>query len=162
MERVAIAADATAAKLHDELAGLAARMVGPVVDDLAAGRAAPRPQPDEGVTYAAKIDKAEGRLDWSQPAALLERRLRALNPWPGCWTEIAGQRLLVLEGDVVAGRGAPGELLDDRLTIACGDAALRVTRVQRAGGKPMSAADFLRGLPLPPGARLGSPCPATS
>jgi methionyl-tRNA formyltransferase len=162
MERLAIAPDATAGTLQGDLAALAARMVGPVVNDLAAGRAAPRPQPDQGVTYAAKIDKAEGRLDWSQPAALLARRLRALNPRPGCWTEIDGQRLLVLEGEVVAGAGAPGELLDDRLTIACGEAALRLTMVQRAGGKPMSAADFLRGFPLPPGARLGSPCPATS
>jgi methionyl-tRNA formyltransferase len=162
MERVAIAAGATAGTLHDELAELAARMVGPVVDELAAGRAAPRPQPDDGVTYAAKIVKAEGRLDWAQPATLLERRLRALNPWPGCWTEIGGRRLLVLEGQVVAGAGAQGELLDDRLTIACGAAALRLTRVQRPGGRPMSAADFLRGFPLAPGVRLGSPCPATS
>ncbi|MGH6901636.1 MAG: methionyl-tRNA formyltransferase, partial [Geminicoccaceae bacterium] len=116
----------------------------------------------EGVTYAAKVDKAEGRLDWTRKAGLLERQLRALNPWPGCWTEIAGRRLLVLEGEVVAGTGAPGELLDDRLTIACGEAALRLTRVQRAGGKPMSAAAFLRGFQVPLGARLGSPCPATS
>ena len=161
-ERVAIPADATAAGLHDELAELAARMVGPVVDDLAAGRAVPRPQPEAGVTYAPKLDKAEGRLDWSQPAALLERRLRALNPWPGCWTEIGGQRVRVLGGEVVAGTGAPGELLDDRLTIACGEGALRLTRVQRAGGRAMSGAAFLRGFQVPLGARLGSPCPATS
>ena len=161
-ERVAIPADATAAGLHDELAELAARMVGPVVDDLAAGRAVPRPQPEAGVTYAPKFDKAEGRLDWSQPAALLERRLRALNPWPGCWTEIGGQRVRVLGGEVVAGTGAPGELLDDRLTIACGEGALRLTRVQRAGGRAMSGAAFLRGFQVPLGARLGSPCPATS
>jgi methionyl-tRNA formyltransferase len=162
MERVAITADTTAAALHDALAELAARMVGPVVDDLAGGRAAPRPQPAEGVTYAAKIDKAEGRLDWSRPAALLERQLRALNPAPGCWTEIAGQRVLVLEGEVVAGTGLPGEVLDNRLTIACGEGALRPTRVQRAGGKPISTAAFLRGFPVPVGVRLGSPCPATS
>ena len=161
-ERIAIPADATAAGLHDELAELAARMVGPVVDDLAAGRAVPRPQPEAGVTYAPKLDKAEGRLDWSQPAALLERRLRALNPWPGCWTEIGGQRVRVLGGEVVAGTGAPGELLDDRLTIACGEGALRLTRVQRAGGRAMSGAAFLRGFQVPLGARLGSPCPATS
>ena len=162
VERVAIGPDLTSGELHDRLAGLGADLMSRALAALSRGGLTFRAQSAEGVTYAAKIDKAEGRLDWSQPAALLERRLRALNPWPGCWTEIAGQRLLVLEGDVVAGRGAPGELLDDRLTIACGDAALRVTRVQRAGGKPMSAADFLRGLPLPPGARLGSPCPATS
>jgi methionyl-tRNA formyltransferase len=161
-ERVAITAHTTSADLHDVLAELAARMVGHVVDDLAAGRAKRRPQPDEGVTYAAKVDKAEGRLDWSQPAALLERRLRALNPSPGCWAEVDGQRLLALAGEVVAGTGAPGEVLDDRLTIACGEGALRLTKVQRAGGKPMSAAAFLRGYPLPVGARLGLTCPATS
>ena len=161
-ERVPMSADATASGLHDELAALAARMVGPVVDELAARRAAPCPQPEAGVTYAPKLDKAEGRLDWSQPAALLERRLRALNPWPGCWTEIGGQRVRVLEGEVVAGTGAPGELLDDRLTVACGEGALRLTRVQRAGGRAMSGTAFLRGFQVPLGTRLGSPCPATS
>jgi methionyl-tRNA formyltransferase len=137
-------------------------MVGPTIDDLARGRASPRPQPAAGVTYAPKIDKAEARLDWSQPAALLERQLRALNPWPGCWTDLDGERLLVLEGELAAGAGAPGEILDDRLTVACGEGALRLTRVQRAGGKPMAADAFLRGFPLPIGARLGTSCPATS
>jgi methionyl-tRNA formyltransferase len=135
--------------------------VGPAIDDLAAGRAVLRPQPDEGVTYAQKIDKAEARLDWSREATYLERQLRALNPAPGCWTEIGGHRVLVLEGEVVPGRGAPGVVLDDRMTIACGEGALRLSRVQRAGGKPMSAAAFLRGFHLPAGARIGTPCPAT-
>jgi methionyl-tRNA formyltransferase len=162
MERVRITPEATAASLHDALAELAARMVGPTIDDLASGRAAPRPQPQEGVTYASKIDKSEARLDWSRPAAFLERQLRALNPSPGCWTEFDGERLLVLEGELAAGAGAPGEILDDRLTVACADGALRLTRVQRAGGKPMTADAFLRGFHLPVGARLGTPCPATS
>jgi methionyl-tRNA formyltransferase len=162
MERVPITAEATAASLHDALAALAARMVGPTVDDLASGRAAPRPQPQQGVTSAPKIDKSEARLDWSRPAALLERQLRALNPWPGCWTEFEGERLLVLQGEPAEGSGAPGEILDDRLTVACGEGALRLTRVQRAGGKRMAADAFLRGFHLPVGARLGTPCPATS
>ena len=162
MERVPITAEATAASLHDALAELAARMVGPTVGDLASGRAAPRPQQEEGVTYAQKIDKSEARLDWSQPAAFLERQLRALNPWPGCWTEVNGERVLVLQGELAAGAGAPGELLDDRLTVACGEGALRLIRVQRAGGKPMAADAFLRGFHLPVGTRLGTPCPATS
>jgi methionyl-tRNA formyltransferase len=162
MGRIPIADDATAATVHDALAELAARMVGPVVDDLAAGRAVARPQPAEGVTYAPKLDKAEGRLDWSQPAGALARRLRALNPWPGCWTEIGGQRVRVLAAEVVAGAGTPGEILDDRLTVACGEGALRLTRVQRGGGRPMPAAEFLRGFAVPAGARLGLPCPATS
>ena len=155
MERVPITADSTAESLHDQLAGLAARMVGPVVDDLAAGRARPQPQPEQGVTYAVKIDKAEGRLDWSRPAALLERQLRALNPWPGCWTGFEGQRLLVLAGDLAPGQGWPGEILDELLTVACGEGALRITRLQRAGGRPLQADEFLRGIALPVGSRLG-------
>jgi methionyl-tRNA formyltransferase len=161
MERAPIKADTTAASLHDSLANLAARMVGPTIDRLASGRIMPRPQPEEGVTYAPKIDKAEARLDWSRPAAFLERQLRALNPWPGCWTEFDGERLLVLEGELAAGRGAPGEVLDEYMTIACGAGALRLTKVQRAGGRPMSADAFLRGFRLPVGARLGTPCPVT-
>jgi methionyl-tRNA formyltransferase len=162
MERVPITPSTTAASLHDALADLAARMVGPAVHELASGRAKPRPQPQQGVTYAPKIDKAEARLDWSEPAASLERQLRALNPWPGCWTEVDGERLLVLAGEIAAGAGAPGEILDERLTVACGEDALRLTTVQRAGGRPLSAGAFLRGFHLPVGARLGTPCPATS
>jgi methionyl-tRNA formyltransferase len=158
MEPISIGPEATAAELHDRLAALAATMVGGVVDDLAAGRARPRPQPAEGVTYAAKIDKAEGRLDWTRPAHLLERQLRALNPWPGCWTELGEQRLRVLAGVVVEveGQRPPGEVLDDRLTVACGEGALRLTRLQRAGGRPLGSVEFLRGFDLPPGSRLGA------
>ena len=155
MERIPITPDSTATSLHDALADLAGAMVGPTIADLASGRARPRPQPEEGVTYAAKLDKAEGRLDWQQPAAALERRLRALNPWPGCWTELQGQRLRVLAGEVTEGEGAPGTVLDERLTIACGEGALRLTRLQRAGGRPLASADFLRGFAVPRGSRLG-------
>jgi methionyl-tRNA formyltransferase len=156
MERIPITAESTAETLQTALAALAARMVLPMVEDLAAGRARPRPQSEQGVTYAAKIDKAEGRLDWSRPAFWLERQLRALNPAPGCWTEVRGQRLRVLAGEVLAGRGRPGEVLDERLTVACGEAALRLVEVQRAGGKRMRAEVFLRGFPLPVGTRLGT------
>jgi len=154
MERIPIAPHSTAASLHDDLAGLAASMVVPVIDALASGRARPRPQPEEGVTYAGKLDKAEGRLDWRQPAAALERQLRALNPWPGCWTTFEGQRLRVLAGEVTAGQGVPGEVLDERLTVACGEGALRLTRLQRAGGRPLASEEFLRGFEVPPGSRL--------
>jgi methionyl-tRNA formyltransferase len=156
MERIPIAADETALSLHERLAALAARMVGPVVDDLAAGRARAEPQPEEGVTYAAKIDKSEGRLDWSRDARLLERQLRALNPWPGCWTEFGGQRLLVLAGEAVPGQGRPGEVLDEQLTVACDAGALRLMCLQRPGGRPLATDAFLRGFPVPVGARLGS------
>ncbi len=154
-ERLPITPASTAQSLHDDLARLAASMVGPVVDQLAAGLARPEPQPEQGVTYAAKIDKAEGRLDWTRPADLLERQLRALNPWPGCWTGFEGQRLGVLAAEAAPGHGLPGEVLDAEPRIACGAGALRLTRLQRSGGKPMAAAAFLRGFALPPGSRLG-------
>lgn len=164
-QSVPIADRSTAASLHDELAAVAAGMVVATVDDLAAGRAHPVPQPDARVTYAAKIEKAEGRLDWTRPAALLERQLRALNPWPGCWTEIGDQTLRVLAGRPVTDRDhgrPPGEVLDGRLTVACGEGCLELTSVQRPGGRPMAVEAFLRGFPVPVGTRLGRPCPATS
>ena len=161
--RVPITAESTAAGLHDTLAEVAAGMIVDVVDDLAAGRASPVPQPDEGVTYAAKIEKADGKLAWSRPSEELERQLRALNPWPGCWTEAGGQILRVLAAEIVTcDGGLPGEVLDERLTVACGTGCLRITRLQRPGGKPMASAAFLRGFALPVGSRLGTPCPATS
>jgi methionyl-tRNA formyltransferase len=162
MERVAIPGDATAGSLHDALANLAAGMVVPVVDALAAGTAHATPQPADGVTYAGKLDREAGRLDWSRPADELERRVRAFDPWPGCWTEAGGERLRVLAAEVVPGGGEPGMVLDDRLTVACGEGALRLVRVQRAGGRAQDAAAFLRGFALPAGSRLGRPCPATS
>jgi methionyl-tRNA formyltransferase len=152
----------TASELHDRLAALAAELAVPAVARLAAGELAAEPQPEAGATYAHKIDKAEGRLDWHESAAALERRLRALNPWPGCWTMLDEERLAILAGEVAAGRGPPGMVLDDRLTVATGDGALRITRLQRAGGKPLPADAFLRGWPIPAGARLGAPCLATS
>jgi methionyl-tRNA formyltransferase len=162
MERVPVPPDITAGLLHDKLALLAADLAVRVVDALAEGRVRTKPQPTEGVTYAPKLEKAQGRIDWSKPAAELERQLRALTPWPGCWTELEGERMKVLAGHVVAGTGEPGLVLDDRLTVACGRDALRLTCLQRPGGKPLKAEAFLRGLPVPSGTRLGSPCPATS
>jgi methionyl-tRNA formyltransferase len=162
---VPIAERSTAASLHDELAEVAAGMVVAAVDELAAGRARPVPQPEGGITYAAKIEKAEGGLDWTRPAALLERQLRALNPWPGCWTELGDQTLRVLAGRALRGTGnhhVPGEVLDERLTVACGEGRLELTLVQRPGGRPMAAEAFLRGYPVPVGTRLGRPCPVTS
>ena len=152
IESIPIGAASTAQSLHEELAALAARMIGPVVDDLAAGRAQAWPQPEEGVTYAAKIDNAEGRLDWTRPAVLLERQVRALEC---AWTELGKQRLRVLAAEVAAGHGAPGEILDEGLTVACGEGALRLLRVQPAGGKAMASDAFLRGHKVPIGSRLG-------
>ncbi len=166
MERVPIGRATTAGELHDRLAALAAEMILPMAERLADGPVAGTPQPEEGATYARKIEKEEGQIDWRQPAEVIDRKLRALNPWPGCWTELAGQRLRVLRGTVdaaaSAGDAPAGTVLDDRLRIACGDGVLRLLELQRAGGRPLEADAFLRGHPLPPGTRLGAPCPATS
>ncbi|MGI9485286.1 MAG: methionyl-tRNA formyltransferase [Geminicoccaceae bacterium] len=162
MERVAITAETTATVLHDQLATLAADMIVPTVDRLAGGRVTLTPQPLEGATYAKKIEKSEGQVDWRQPAELIDRQLRALNPWPGCFTLLAGgQRLRLLAGEVEAGApasaGQVGTVLDDELRIACSEGVLRITKLQKAGGKPMNARDFLRGHPVPPGTRFVPP-----
>ena len=146
-EAVPITATASAAALHDTLASLGARMIVTALDGVAAGRLHPETQPTEGVTYAAKLERDEGRLDWSRPAAELARRVRALTPWPGVWFERGAERIKVLAAEVVEGSGAPGTLLDDRLTVACGEGALRLVTVQRAGRSATDGAAFLRGFP---------------
>jgi methionyl-tRNA formyltransferase len=138
-------------ELTAELADLGARLL---VEYLAEPDAhPPRAQPQEGVTYAHKIDKSEARIDWTRPAVEIERQVRAFAPAPGAWCELAGERLRLLAADVAPGSGEPGELIDAGLTIACGQGAIRPTFVQRAGGRPMTAADLLRGFPLPAGTR---------
>ncbi len=158
-EAVPIEAETTAAELHDRLAELGARMIVDALEGLAAGRLEARPQPAEGVTYAAKLARGEGHLDWRRPARELERAIRAFTPWPGAEFEANGARIKVLAAEVVADapEAAPGTVLDARLTVACGDGALRLTRVQRAGKAAMTVEDFLRGFPIPPGARLPLP-----
>ncbi len=149
VEKVAITDQTNASLLHDQLAALGARMI---VDALARYDQLPHVrQPEDGVTYAHKLAKEEGRLDWSRPAVELERQVRGLNPWPGVWCELAGERLKVLAAEVAAGTGTPGIALDDTLAVACGDGALRLTRVQRAGKAPMAAAELLRGFAVPKG-----------
>ncbi|MCH7710721.1 MAG: methionyl-tRNA formyltransferase, partial [Proteobacteria bacterium] len=118
-----------------------------------------RPQPDEGACYAAKITRADGELDWRQSAAVLERRVRALSPAPGAWFEHDGTRIKVLAAEIAEGAGgaAPGHIIDDRLSIACGDGALRPTRLQRQGRAVMAVDEFLRGYGLGPGSDLFGP-----
>jgi len=150
---VAIAADEDAASLHDKLAALGAEMIVAVLQDLAAGRARPVPQPPTGVTYARKIDKREALLDWTRPALELERAARAFHP---ASTRFDGEPVKVWRARVVPGRGVPGTLLDARnLVVACGEDALAITELQRAGGRRLSAADFLRGRALAAHARFG-------
>ncbi|HEY5458383.1 MAG TPA: methionyl-tRNA formyltransferase [Sphingomicrobium sp.] len=135
--------DKNAAQLTEELAKLGAVMMVEVLADLPEFE--PIEQPDDGVTYAAKISKEEARIDWSRPAAELVRQVQGLAPFPGAWFEANGERIKLLAADVASGRGAPGEVIDDRLTIGCGNGALRPTQVQRAGKGVMSAEELLRG-----------------
>jgi methionyl-tRNA formyltransferase len=151
---LAIAPGATAGDVHDALAALAAA---PLFEALADARAGvpPVPQPAEGVTYAAKIDKAEARIDWSRPAVAVDRLIRGLSPFPGAWFEAKGERVKVLRSALAPGAGPPGAVLDDALTVACGDGALRLVELQRAGKAAMDAPTLLRGFPLGPGETLG-------
>jgi methionyl-tRNA formyltransferase len=153
-ERIAIAPDETGASLHDRLAALGARLIVEALDQLAAGKLAPAPQPAEGATYAAKLTREDGRLDWRRAADELARRVRALNPWPGAWFEAGGERIKVLAAEPAAGGGPPGHILDDRLTVACGAGALRLLTVQRPGKAALPADAFLRGFAVAPGAVL--------
>ena len=153
--RVPIGPETTAARLHDALADLGADLLLQALAGLAAGRLRAIPQPEDGVTYAGKLERDEGRLDWFRPAAELERVVRALNPRPGVWFERAGERIKVLAAEVVDRRGMPGRVLDDRLTVACAEGALRPRLLQRPGRAPTEADAFLRGYPLPPGTQLG-------
>jgi methionyl-tRNA formyltransferase len=153
-KRLAIAPGETGASLHDRLAALGARLIVHALDRLAAGDLSATPQPAEGATYAAKLTREEGRLDWRRPAGELARRVRALNPWPGAWFEAGGERIKVLVAEAITGGGPPGRLLDDRLTIACGQGGLRLLSVQRPGKAVLPADAFLRGFALPPGTEL--------
>jgi methionyl-tRNA formyltransferase len=152
-ERVAIGRK-TYGDLQDELARLGADLMARALAALERGTIAERPQPVEGATYAKKILKEETRIDWAKPSHEIDCLFRGLSPAPGAWCEIRGERIKILYADPVDGSGAPGEILDDRLTIACGQGALRVARLQRAGRGPMQAADFLRGFALKPGERV--------
>ncbi|MFO1068150.1 MAG: methionyl-tRNA formyltransferase [Geminicoccaceae bacterium] len=155
MQAIPIGPGDDAPALHERLAALAAGMLPEVVDRLLAGTAVATPQPAEGATYARKLRKEEGRVDFALPAEAVERMLRALNPRPGCWCDARGERLALLAGEVVDGTGEPGTVIGLPLTVACGQRALRLTRVQRAGRRPVSADELQRGFPLPVGTRLG-------
>ena len=150
-EHVPIGPNTTAAALHDTLAALGA---GLLVRALAENPA-PVKQPDERATYAPKLTREDGRLDWTQAAVELDRRVRALNPWPGTWTALGGEALKVLAAEPEAGSGSPGTVLDAALLVACGEGALRLRRVQRAGRGATEATAWLRGRPVPSGTVLG-------
>ncbi len=144
-EAVQIGAEETTADLHDRLSGLGGRLI---VEALEQMPLPPVPQPVEGVTYAAKIDKSEARIDWSRPAVEVDRLIRGLSPFPGAWTQLNGERVKLLRSRLVAGQGAPGQVLHG-FTVACGSGAVEITEAQREGKRPMPAAEILRGLILP-------------
>jgi len=152
--RTEIGPDDTAGSLHDRLAEMGARLIVATLPRIAGGDDGPRPQATAGATRAAKIDKAEARIDWARPAAEVDRLIRGLSPVPGAWCEIFGRRVKLLASRAEEGAGRPGEALDDRLLVACGTGAVRLLRLQRAGKGPVGAAEFLNGTPTPAGARL--------
>jgi methionyl-tRNA formyltransferase len=151
-EATPIGAEETTAQLHDRLSAMGARLIVQALRDLPT--LTPETQSDEGVTYAAKIEKDEARIDWTLPAAEIDRKIRGLSPFPGAWTEIEGQRVKLLASRLGQGTGDPGTVLDDALTVACGDGAVELLRLQRAGKSAQDRETFLRGLPVPAGSRI--------
>jgi methionyl-tRNA formyltransferase len=157
-ERVPIPADLTAGQLHDALARLGADLMVRALAALERGSLTLTPQPENGVTYAAKIGNDETRIAWARPAREVHNHIRGLSPFPGAWCELpadgAPVRIKVLRSTMATGSGPPGTVLDDALTVACADGAVRILELQRAGRQAMKAEDFLRGHPLPRGMRL--------
>ena len=145
-EALAIGANETSAELHDRLSGLGARLILAALERLPA--LVPVVQHAEGVTYAAKIDKAEARIDWARPAEEIARQIRALSPFPGAWCDVAGERVKILRARPVAGAGVPGAVLGE-FTVACGTGVLEVLEAQREGKRAMAATEVLKGLVLP-------------
>lgn len=160
-EPIAVPSGMTAGMLQDLAARRGADLMLRALGALERGALDCRPQQGDGTTYAAKIDKTEARIEWQKPAGEVHNLIRGLSPFPGAWFEAgpAGkrERIKVLRSEVVEGSGAPGVVLDDRLTVACGEGSVRLHMLQRAGKAAMPAADLLRGFPLPPGTALGGP-----
>lgn len=150
-ETAIVASDSTAV-LHDRLSDMGARLICQALQQLP-GLAA-EIQAEDGVTYAAKIDKAEAKVDWTRSAVEIDRQIRGLSPFPGAWCEMSDQRVKLLMSELAPGQGNPGEVLDDELSVACGAAAIRLTRLQRAGKAAQDAREFQRGWPVAKGTQL--------
>lgn len=162
VERIAIAPHDTTARLHDRLAMLGGRLIVEALEIAACGGFTPVPQPNEGVTYAHKIEKAEAAIDWSEPAEVIERRVRAFDPFPGASTTVAGEAVKLWRSEIESisdrkddGSGHILSVNDSGVRVQCGQGVLRLTELQRAGGKRLPVADFLRGFPLQAGQTLG-------
>ncbi len=147
-----IRAEETTAQLHDRLSEMGAALIVDALGKLA--DLTPEPQPENGVTYATKIDKSEAKVDWARPAIEIDRQIRGLSPFPGAWTEIDGERVKLLASRLSEGQGPPGQVLDESLRIACGDGAIELLRLQRAGKGAQDKESFLRGWPIRAGTRL--------
>lgn len=155
LERIAIGPDMTAGELHDRMMIVGADLMGRALAALERGGLHFTPQPEEGVLYAHKIEKAEARIDWTRPAQEVHNRIRGLSPFPGAWFALEdGTRVKVLRSALAQGAGAPGTVLGTDLSIACGSGAVRLVELQKAGKQPMAADVFLRGNPLAAGSRL--------
>jgi methionyl-tRNA formyltransferase len=148
---VPIGPDTSTASLHDTLAELGAKLILEALES----PPTPVPQPEHGATYAPKLTRDDARIDWTASAALIDRRIRAFDPWPGTSTLLNGSPFKILAARPVEGTGAPGSVIDDRLTVACGEGAIRLTRVQLPGRAALDTDAFLRGHPVPPGTVLG-------
>jgi len=153
-EQTPIGAHETAGELHDRLAQIGASLMGRALSALSRGGLDATPQSEDGVTYAHKIEKSEGRIEWSKPAEDVDRIIRGLTPFPGAFFEVNGTRVKVLRAVPVEGSGAPGTVIGEGLTVACGEGALRITEVQRAGKAAMDVEAFLRGTDVPVGTTL--------
>ena len=152
-EATPIGATETTGELHDRLSAMGAALIVQALDRL--GELTPELQPNDGVTYAEKIDKAEARIDWTRPAVEVDRQIRGLSPFPGAWTMIGDERVKLLGSRLADQEGAAGTALDDAFTIACGSGAVTISRAQRAGKGAQDAQTFLRGMSVPTGTRLG-------
>ena len=149
--RVTITRETTGESLHNTLSEIGSSLIIKVLNALMEGKIWPTDQPEDGVTYAKKLERSEGHIDWRKPAEDIERLIRAFSPWPGSWFEVKGERIKILSAQVENINGVPGTVMDDKLTISCGVDGLRLNTVQRAGKSPMTVAEFLRGFKLPIG-----------
>jgi methionyl-tRNA formyltransferase len=153
-ETVPIDGSATAATLHDALSECGANLIVQALDAIEFGSLKARPQPENGVTYAKKIEPADARIQWQDAAPAIEHKIRAFAPRPGAWFELDGARIKLLAAGVVAGVGEPGTVLDDQLTVACGEGAIQPFQLQREGRRSLDRDSFLRGTPVAKGTRL--------
>lgn len=154
MEEIVLVANETATSLHDKLANLGGKMIVPTLETFIAGTVTPVAQDNKLATHAPKIKKQEALINWQKPAKEIDRQVRAFNPYPGAFFLLDGVRARVLEGEVKDRNGAPGEVLDETLLIACGQGSYQITRLQKEGKKPMAAPDFLRGQAVLEGTKL--------